>query len=309
MLRCLRQPSTYKEKTLMYNGLNVAFRKVEVYYLRVIEKYMTSMGVFRDQFKEMGHPDLKKMKNFGGNMKRFSLLFILVFAVAAFGQEAMEAPAEEMTTDMMADSAAVDTMAMDEMLMEDSPAVEEAVVEEDAGDALEAMLAEEGTMETEVTSGSAMIGYTAGIMGGYPVYLSSGLADGKAAPVFGIIAATPFGFTVGPLEIGLGVELGMYDFTDASTDYSGIVALATLNTALLETSQGALSAEVGGGYYGASVGGTAGATFNYSIPNLPIVLKPYVRANMTLASGDNSIGSVAWVNAGLYVSYDISTLF
>ena len=49
-----------EQKTLLNNGLNVAFREVEVYYLGVIEKYMTSMGVFRDQFKEMGHPDLKK---------------------------------------------------------------------------------------------------------------------------------------------------------------------------------------------------------------------------------------------------------
>ena len=238
-------------------------------------------------------------------MKRFSLLFILVFAVAAFGQEAMEAPAEEMATEMVADSAAVDTMAMDEMLMDETETVvEEAVVEEeDAGDALEAMLAEEGTMEIEVSTGSALIGYTVGLMGGYPVYMSSGLAAGKAAPVFGLIAATPFGFAVGPLEIGVGVELGMYDFTDATTDYSGIVALATLNTALLETAQGAVSAEIGGGYYGTSVGGTAGATFNYAIPNIPLVLKPYVRANMTLASGDNEVGSVAWINAGVYLSY------
>ena len=42
--------------------MNVAFRGVEVYYLGVIKKYMTSMGVFRDQFKELGHPDLKKWK-------------------------------------------------------------------------------------------------------------------------------------------------------------------------------------------------------------------------------------------------------
>jgi hypothetical protein len=249
------------------------------------------------------------MKNFGGNMKRFSLLFILVFAVAAFGQEAMEAPAEEMVTEMVADSAAVDTMAMDEMLMTDTTAVEEAVMEEDTGDALEAMLAEEGTMESEVTSGSALIGYTVGLMGGYPVYMSSGLGDGEAAPVFGIIAATPFGFAVGPFEIGLGVELGMYDFSSDTQDYTGVVAIATLNTALLETAQGPISAELGGGYYGASVGMTAGATYSYAIPNIPLVLKPYARANMTLSSGDNDIGSVAWINAGLYLSYDISTLF
>ncbi|MCF6239258.1 MAG: hypothetical protein L3J79_10720 [Candidatus Marinimicrobia bacterium] len=240
-------------------------------------------------------------------MKHFSLLFILGLAVAVFGQEGMEAPMEEAAVDtaaveMVADTAAVDTMAMDEMLGTEEAVVEEAPAE-DTGDALEAMLAEEGTMETEVTSGSALIGYTAGFMGGYPGYMSSGLAAGKAAPVFGIIAATPFGFAVGPLEFGVGVELGMYDFTDASTDYSGVVALATLNTALLETAQGAISAEIGGGYYGASVGGTAGATFNYAIPNMPIVAKPYVRANVTLASGDNEIGSVAWINAGVYLSY------
>jgi len=248
-------------------------------------------------------------------MKRFSLLFILVFAVAAFGQEAMEAPAEEMATEMMADSAAVDTMAMDEMLTTDTTAVEEAVVEEDAGDALEAMLAEEGTMETEVTSGSAMIGYTVGLMGGYPVWMSSGMASGTAAPVFGLIAATPFGFAVGPFEIGVGAEIGMYDFNgdDENLSYNGLVAIATLNTALLETAQGAISAEIGGGYFGASLGGTAGATFTYAISGMPIVLKPYVRANVTLDSGqdlgEGTSSSVAWINAGLYLSYDISTLF
>ena len=241
-------------------------------------------------------------------MKRFSVLFILVFAVAAFGQEAMEAPAEE----MMADTAAVDTMAMEEMMTPDSDgAMEEPIMEEDAGDALEAMLAEEGTMETEVTSGSAMIGYTVGLMGGYPAWMSSGMAAGEGAPVFGLIAATPFGFAAGPFEIGVGAEIGMYDFEG---DYSGLVAIATLNTAILETAQGALSAEIGGGYFGASLGGTAGATFSYAIPGIPLVAKPYVRANVTLDSGaelggDSSSNSVAWINAGLYLSYDISTLF
>jgi len=238
-------------------------------------------------------------------MKRFSLLFILVFAVAAFGQEAMEAPAEEM---MVVDSAAVDTMAMDEMLMADPPAVEEAVVEEDSGDALEAMLAEEGTMESEVTSGSDIIGYTAGVMGGYPVWMSSGMANGKSTPVYGVIFATPFGFAVGPIEIGIGAELGMYDFSDIA-EYKGIVAIATLNAALLETAQGPISVEIGGGYYGASIGGTGGVTYTYKVPNLPLVVKPFVRANMTLDSGGNDTGSVAWFNAGLYLSYDISTLF
>jgi len=247
------------------------------------------------------------MMNFGGNMKRFSYLLILVFAVAAFGQEAMDAePMDDM--DMAADTAAVDTMSMEEMLMSDTTAVEEAVVEEDTGDALEAMLAEEGTMETEVTSGSALIGYTVGVNAGYPIWMSSGLAAGKAAPIFGIVANTPYGFSIGLFDIGVGVELGMYDFSD-SRDYKGYIALATLNSAVYNTPSGAVSAEIGGGYYGASVGVTAGASFSYAIPGVPLVINPYARANATLSSGDNDIGSVSWINAGVYLKADLSALF
>jgi hypothetical protein len=258
------------------------------------------------------------MKNFGGNMKRFSLLFILVFAVAAFGQEAMEAPAEEMATEMVADSAAVDTMAMDEMLMDDTETVvEEAVVEEDAGDALEAMLAEEGTMETEVATGSALIGYTIGLDVGYPVYLHGGLGSSfdTPGPAFGVVVNSPFGAAIGPFEIGFGAQVGMFSFTNEPNDkeLSGIFALATANTALLETAQGAVSAQVGAGYFGASVGFTAGAAFDYAVSGMPLVIRPYARMNATLdsgveTSGDDS-GSYAWLNAGLILSYNISTLF
>jgi len=250
-------------------------------------------------------------------MKRFSLLFILVFAVVAFGQEAMEAPAEEMVTEMVADSAAVDTMPMDEMLMEEGPAVEEAVVEEDAGDALEAMLAEEGTMETEVTGGSATIGYTVGLDVGYPAYLHGGLGSSydTPGPAFGLVVSSPFGAAIGPFEIGFGAQVGMFSFTDEPTDndLSGIYALATANTALLETAQGAVSAQVGAGYFGASVGFTAGAAFDYAVAGMPLVVRPYARMNATLDSGvettGDDTGSYAWLNAGIMLSYDISTLF
>jgi hypothetical protein len=254
------------------------------------------------------------MKNFGGNMKRFSLLFILVFAVAAFGQEAMDAPAEEM---MVVDSAAVDTMAMDEMLMTDTTAVEEAMVEEDAGDALEAMLAEEGTMESEVTSGSALIGYTIGLDVGYPVYLHGGLGSSfdTPGPAFGLVVNSPFGAAIGPFEIGFGAQVGMFSFTNEPSDdeLSGVYALVTANTALLETAQGAVSAQIGAGYFGASVGFTAGAAFDYAVAGMPLVVRPYARMNATLdsgveTSGDDS-GAYSWLNVGLMLSYDISTLF
>ena len=253
-------------------------------------------------------------------MKRFSLLFILVIAVAAFGQEGMEAPAEmapdSMAVEMAADTAAVDTMAMDEMLMSDTTAVEEAPME-DAGDAMEAMLAEEGTVEAEVTSGSALIGYTVGLDVGYPVYMHGGLGASydTAGPAFGLVVNSPFGAAIGPFEIGFGAQVGMYSFTNDTPEkeLSGLFILATANTAILETAQGAVSAQVGAGYFGESLGVTAGAAFDYAISGAPIVVRPYLRANATLDSGAPAAGdensAYAWLNAGLMVSYDISTLF
>ena len=248
-------------------------------------------------------------------MKRFSLLFILVFAVAAFGQEAVEAPAEEM---MMADTAAVDTMAMEDMMMADTTeAMEEIPMEEDSGDALEAMLAEEGTMEAEVTSGSALIGYTLGLDVGYPIYMHGGLGSSfdTAGPAIGLVVNSPFGIAIGPFEIGFGAQVGLYSFSNElpERDLSGIYALATANTALLETPQGALSMQVGAGYFGASLGFTAGAAFDYAIPGAPVVLRPYARMNATLDSGGEASGddtaSYAWVNGGIMLSLDISALF
>ena len=263
-------------------------------------------------------------------MKRFMLLFILVLAVAAYGQEGMEAPAEEAApdsaavemvadsaaVDMAADSAAVETDDMEEMLGTEEATDEEPM--EDTGDALEAMLAEEGTMETEVTSGSALIGYTLGLDVGYPVYLHGGLGASfdTPGPALGLVVNSPFGAAVGPFEIGFGAQVGTFSFTNESSDseLSGIYALATANTALLETAQGAVSAQVGAGYFGASLGFTAGAAFDYAVAGLPLVLRPYVRMNATLDSGTDVTDSsenaaYSWLNAGVMVSYDISTLF
>jgi hypothetical protein len=255
------------------------------------------------------------MKDFGGSMKRFMLLFILVLAVAAFGQEGMEvateeAPmemAEEMAEEMAADTAAVDTMAMDEMLGTEEAVVEEAPME-DSGDALEAMLADEGTEEVSMT-GSNAVGYTVGLMAGYPIGLGS-LSDNEATPVFGIVGSTPFGFAAGPFEMGLGFEASYYTF---GTQAEGPAILATVNTAVLETTQGPVAVELGVGWYGGGPGATAGATYSYAIPDMPIVIKPYVRSNfvidLDLADIEGNDGMMMWLNVGLYASYDLGDLF
>jgi hypothetical protein len=242
------------------------------------------------------------MKDFGGNMKRFMLLFILVLAVSVFGQEGVEVATEEAPMEMAADTAAVDTMAMDEML-----GTEEAPME-DSGDALEAMLAEEGVEEVSMT-GSNAVGYTLGLMVGYPIGLGS-LANNEVNPVFGVVGSTPFGFSVGPFEMGLGFEASYYTF---GTQAEGLSILATVNTAVLETTQGPVAVELGAGWYGGGPGATAGATYSYAVPNMPIVVKPYIRSNIVidleLADIEGNDGLMMWLNVGLYVSYDLGDLF
>ena len=72
--------------------------------------------------------------------------------------------------------------------------------------------------------------------------------------------------------------------------------------------------QIGAGYFGASVGITAGLAFDYAVPNIPLVVRPYTRFNGTLDSGadvgnPDENAAYSWLNAGLQLSYDISTLF
>ena len=74
-----------------------------------------------------------------------------------------------------------------------------------------------------------------------------------------------------------------------------------------------VAVELGAGWYGLGPGGTAGITYSYAVPNVPLVVKPYTRANLTydsdLAATEGNDGLHAWINVGIYLSYDISTLF
>lgn len=156
--------------------------------------------------------------------------------------------------------------------------------------------------ESQSKSAPPSSGYSIGVMLGYPVYMSAGFSAGKGAPVYSAILSTPFGFSLGPVEFGLGAKIGMYDFSD-DVDYSGLVILGTLNAAVIETTRGPVSLELGGGYYGASVGVTTGMSYSYRILGAPLAINPYLRTNTALSSGMNDIGSLTWISVGLYLSY------
>ena len=117
---------------------------------------------------------------------------------------------------------------------------------------------------------------------------------------------------MGPFSIGVGAEILTYSWGDY---YSGIALLGTINTALNDMLPfevpGVLSAQIGGGYFGAGLGTTVGVAYDIELPNMPVALKVYDRANMTTAAGGDDIEDkpTGWINIGAMITYDVSTLF
>jgi len=167
------------------------------------------------------------------------------------------------------------------------------------------------TNELDVESGSAKsLGITAGINVGYPVWKSSGLFNNDVGLQFGVIVGTPYGLEIGPFAFGLGAEVGYFSFphTVAAIEAKGIVALGTVNTMLYDTPSGPISLQLGGGFYGASIGATAGISYDKTIGDSGVLVRLYGRANATLDSG-SSVGSVSWISIGTMISYDMSAMF
>lgn len=232
-------------------------------------------------------------------MKKLYPFLVLLVPVLMFAQQ-------DMNTMMTSES---DTTAM----MEDTTAVME--TEEPMYDTT--MFGEETetpVMEDEYMvegEGAKALGITAGVNLGYPVWKSSGLANNDAGLQFGVIVGTPYGLEIGPFAFGVGAEVGYYSFpneANTSMEAKGLVILGTVNTLLYDTGVGPLSLQLGGGFYGASVGMTAGPSLDYSIGDTGVLVRGYVRANATLDSG-SSVGSASWISVGAMISYDLSGMF
>ena len=192
------------------------------------------------------------------------------------------------------EAAATDTTAVEDL--EDE--IDEAFLEEEAG---------------EEYAINPLEGLTVGLNIGFPVitgaYLKGATSTG---PNIGIVVGTPYGFPLGPFSIGVGAEILTYSWGDY---YSGMALLGTINTALNDMLPfevpGVLSAQIGGGYFGAGLGTTVGVAYDIELPNMPVALKGYDRANMTTAAGGDDIEDkpTGWINIGAMITYDVSTLF
>ena len=142
-------------------------------------------------------------------------------------------------------------------------------------------------------------GYTIGINVGMPVIGGEYYADSGMEPVFGVVIGTPFGLPLGPFNVGVNIGL------ESANGLTGVFGI--LNASIYETAQGPISVFGGAGLL-EGLGLIGGISLDYAIPNQPIVIKPYVRANITTAGAKLSNGDevmTGWIQLGAMLSYTL----
>ncbi len=97
----------------------------------------------------------------------------------------------------------------------------------------------------------------------------------------------------------MGVNVGL----ESANGLTGVFGI--LNASVYELPQGPVSVFGGAGLLD-GLGLIGGASFDYAVPDQPIVVKPYVRANITTGAAMDENGDSAptgWIQLGAMVSY------
>lgn len=234
-------------------------------------------------------------------MKYFNpiLSVVFIFAVAStpiIAQEEEEATGQE------------EAITEEEAVQEEA-AVEEEAVEEAIEEEVEMAVEEEAVEEIAVAeeaggAASQLGGFTVGLNFGIPIFAGDFL-DGVSGTNIGILVGSPYGLPLGPLSLGVGAEILIFNFPDAN--YDGIAILGTanigLNDMLPPNFPAIVALQVGGGFFGEGLGITLGASVDIPIPNLPVGIKIYGRGNATSKGGGNQEESTGWANLGAMVLY------
>ena len=179
---------------------------------------------------------------------------------------------------------------------------------EDLEDEIDEAFLEEEEAEEEYVSASPVEGITVGLNFGYPIITGEYYKDeGATGPSVGIVIGSPYGFPLGPFDIGVGggIELG-----NIGGEKSAVGFFGTVNATVFVTAAGPLSVYGGIGLYN-GLGTLGGITFDFSIPDMPIVIKAYTRATVftSVEMPDDTKVASGWISIGVMVSYDVSTLF
>ena len=179
-----------------------------------------------------------------------------------------------------------------------------------AQEAEEATVEEEAVVEEEAAPAGGIV---IGVGGGFTVYSGAYMEGATSAPSIDIFVRIPYTLYLGPLNVSVGAELQTFDFSGGGgADISGIGLMGVANFDIAETPAGAVYAHVGAGLLGSSLGITAGAKFDYPIPNVmegKLSATAFLKANATLdggievGEGSDGTSSTGWANFGIALNY------
>ena len=160
-------------------------------------------------------------------------------------------------------------------------------------------------------------GFKIGVGTGFTVYTGEYMSEATSAPSMDIFVRIPYTLYLGALKVSVGAELQTFSFTfqDAAEPLtvSGIGLMGVANFDIIETPDGAVYAHVGAGLLGSSLGITAGAKFDYPIPNVmegKLSATAFLKANATLdggievGEGSDGTSSTGWANFGIALNYE-----
>ena len=203
-------------------------------------------------------------------MKSTATVIMLLITSMVFGQENLETVFDDSTAfEEMTFEESPDTLIFDDFFSLDTTSVSQENWQYNAERETEALVADNYT-ESEI--GKALIGFTLGLDASYPIYRYGGLGRtyNSSQLAFGLVLNSPFGLTIGPLDFGFGIQLGNFGFRNTTWggELSGRYILASAHTTFYQTPQAIVSAELGTGYFGKSLGITSGIAFDYALPGV-----------------------------------------
>ena len=152
---------------------------------------------------------------------------------------------------------------------------------------------------------TAQEGYSVGLNVSTPIVTGKYFdADGTTTGLgVGVVVGTPYSFDLGTYSVGVGggIELANMGAADGF-NYTGFYV--SFSSTVYELASGPLSVYGGLGIYG-GLAVTGALTYDYPVPDQPIVVQPYVRTAYLMNAGDVDGSSVSsyLMSIGAMVNY------
>ena len=146
----------------------------------------------------------------------------------------------------------------------------------------------------------AQEGYSVGLNVNTPI-MSGDYFDGETGLGMGVVVSTPYSFDLGTYSVGVGGGIELANM-GANDDFSYTGFYVSFSSTVYELASGPLSVYAGLGIYG-GLAVTGALTYDYPVPDQPIVIQPYARTALLLDADGNGNSSYL-MSIGAMINYN-----